>query len=71
MVTFSELTIEYLWILDSGFAYGGLIIRNGKVVDAAPIFRETFCGRTTGTAKWIIRKRGWKLIKIVRRRVNE
>lgn len=69
MVTFSDLSIEYLWIIDAGYAYGAVVIRNNKVVESAPIFRKHLVGHTTGTAKWIIRKRGWQLIKIVRRRL--
>ncbi len=69
MVTISSLYVEYLYVLDSGFAYGGLIIRNHKVVDAAPIFRKLI-GRTTGTVKQILSRRGWKIVKIIRRRVS-
>ena len=66
METFS---IEYLWIIDSGFAYGGVIIQNGKVVEAAPIFRKTLLGNKAGTAKWKIQRFGWQLVKIIRRRM--
>ena len=70
MITLSGQSIEYLYVIDSGFAYAGIIIRDGRVVKAAPIFRDTFLGRSTGTAKWIIGKRGWKLIKIMRIRLE-
>jgi hypothetical protein len=68
MVTFNELRIEYLWVIDSGFAYGALIIRNHKCVEAAPIFRHLI-GHTTGTLKRILHKKGWSIIKIVRQRL--
>ncbi len=70
MVTISNLYIEYLYVLDSGFAYGGIIIRNGKVVEAAPIFRQ-FLGHTTGTVKRMLDKKRWKIVKIFRYRMNE
>lgn len=69
MVTFSDMSIEYLWIIDAGYAYGAVVVREHKVSEAAPIFRKILLGHSTRTAKWIIRKRGWKLIKIVRRRI--
>lgn len=62
MVTEKELNEEILWVVDSGFAMGGLVINRGKIVDCAPIFRKWFLGRTTGTVKQIIRnKKGWIL----------
>ena len=61
-------SIEYLWVIDSGFAYGGLIIRNHRVVEAAPIFKWLI-GYTTWSLKIRLKKRGWKLIRIVRFRL--
>lgn len=61
-------SIEYLWVIDSGFAYGGIIIRSGQVVETAPIFRKLM-GHNTKTLKWLLGKWGWKLIRIVRRRL--
>ena len=60
MVTFSGQSLEYLYVIDSGFAYAGIIIRDGRVVEAAPIFKKTFLDRSAKTAKWLIGKRGWK-----------
>jgi hypothetical protein len=64
-----ETIIEYLYVIDSGFAYGGVIIRNDKVTETAPIFRKLM-GRNTKTLKWLLGKWGWKLIRIVRLRVQ-
>jgi hypothetical protein len=61
-------SIEYLWVIDSGFAYGGVIIRSGRVEETAPIFRKLM-GHNTKTLKWMLEKWRWKLIKIVRFRV--
>lgn len=61
MVTEKELNKEELWAVDSGFAFGGLVINRHKVVECAPIFRKWFLGRTTGTVKQIIRNKGWIL----------
>ncbi len=70
MVTNSRLYIEYLYVIDSGFAYGGIIIRNGKVVEAAPIFSQ-FLGHTTKSVKWMLSKKRWEIVKIFRIRMNE
>lgn len=61
MVTEKELNEEILWVVDSGFAMGGLVINRSKVKECAPIFRKWFLGRTTGTCKQIIRNKGWIL----------
>ena len=65
MVTISNHNIEYLWVIDAGFAYGGIIIRNHKCVEAAPIF-NSLIGHTTGTLKMMLLKRRWSIIRIVR-----
>ena len=60
-MTPEELNDKQLWVVDSGFAYGGLIINRNKVIECAPIFVKWFYGRSTGTVKQIIRNRHWKL----------
>jgi hypothetical protein len=65
MDTISNNRIEYLWVIDSGFAYGGIIIQDGKCMVAAPIFKGLL-GHSTKTLKWMLLKRRWSIIKIVR-----
>lgn len=39
--------IKDKWLLiDTGYACGGVVVREGKVVDAAPIFRKWAVGLT-------------------------
>jgi len=52
---------DQLWAVDSGFAMGGLIIRDNKCIECAPIFQRWFVGRTTGTIRQMCRNKGWKL----------
>lgn len=68
MDTISRHKIEYLWVIDSGFAYGGIIIQDSICKEAAPIFRKLL-GHNTKTLKWMLAKFKWKLIKIVRIRL--
>jgi hypothetical protein len=58
------IEMEQMWIVDSGFAYGGLIIKQGKVAECAPIFRKWFLGRPTYTVKQMIRNKNWKLNEV-------
>lgn len=52
---------EKMWIVDSGFAYGALIIRYNRVQHCAPIFYKWFHGKTERTVKEICKRKGWKL----------
>lgn len=55
---------DKLWVVDSGFAVGGLIIRRHKCLDCAPIFRKWFLGRMTGDIRQMCRNKNWKLTEV-------
>lgn len=70
MDTISRQTIEYIWVIDSGFAYAGLIVVGGRCTETAPIYSNTFLGHSTAAIKWICMKSGWSIVEIIRRRVS-
>jgi len=51
--------METLYYIDSKFAAGGMIVKNGRVTNCAPIFRKWLSGKTIKEAIAIIKKNRW------------
>ena len=44
--------METLYVIDTGYAYGGVVVRDGTVIDAPPIFRWMIGKSWSYVSKW-------------------